>query len=68
MVQNRRTRKISEILTDKIDATEGVRNIKYLETVISNSNDGTEEVKTRILAGNKAYSSLQTVFRCKKFH
>jgi len=46
----------------KTDDTEGVR------TVISNSNGGTEEVKARILAGNKAYSSLQTVFRSKQIH
>jgi len=35
-------------------------------TVISNTNGGTEEVKTRILAGNKAYSSLQTVLGLNK--
>ena len=66
MVQNRRTRKISKILTVKIIDTEGVRNIKYLGTVISYTNGGTEEVKTRILAANKAYSSLQTVFTSKQ--
>jgi len=32
-----------------------------LWTVISNTNDGTEEVKARTLAANKAYSSLQAV-------
>ena len=68
MVQNRRTRKISKILTVKINDTKGVRNIKYLETVISNTNGGAEEVKSRILAANKAYSSLQTVFRSKQIH
>jgi len=46
----------------KMDVTEGVR------TVISNTDGGTEEVKTRILAGNKAFSSLQTVFRSKQIH
>jgi hypothetical protein len=48
-----------------MDGTEGVRNIEYLGTVISNTDDETEEVKTRILACNKACSSLQTVFRSK---
>jgi hypothetical protein len=60
--KNRRTRKISKILRVKNDDTEGVR------TVISNSNGGTEDVKARILAGNKAYSSLQTVLRSKQIH
>ena len=55
-------------MTVKIVDTEGVRNIKNLETVISNTNGGTVEVKTRILAANEAYSSLQTVFRCKQIH
>jgi len=41
-------------------------NIKYLGTIISNTNGETEEVKARILAANKAYSSLQTVFRSKQ--
>jgi len=68
MVQSRRTRKISEILRVKMGDTEGVRNIEYLGTVISNTNDETEEVKSRILAGNKAYSSLKTVFRSKQIH
>jgi len=66
VVQNR-TRKISEMLTVKGRGTECVRNIKYWWTVISNTNDGTE-VKARILAANKAYSSLQTVFRSKQIN
>jgi len=66
MVQNRRTRKISKILRFKGHGTIAVRIIKYLGSVISNTNDETEEVKTRILARNKAYSSLQTVFRSKQ--
>jgi hypothetical protein len=56
IMQNRRTRTISEILT--INNVE-VRNIKYLGTVISNTNDGTEKVETIILSANKAYSSLK---------
>jgi len=62
MVQYRRTRKINKILRVEVYGTEGVR------TVNSNTDGGTEEVKTRILAGNNAYSSLQTVFRSKQIH
>jgi len=51
MVQNGRTRRISEILTiNKVE----VSSIKYLGTVISNTNNGTEEIKARILAANKS--------------
>jgi hypothetical protein len=65
MVQNRRTRRINEILTiNKVE----VRSIKYQRTVISNTNDGTEEIKARILAANNAYFSLKTVFRYKQIH
>jgi len=59
---------ISEILTVKGRGTESVRNVKYWGTVISNTNGETEEVKARILAANKAYSSLQAVFRSKQIH
>ena len=58
-VQNR-TRRISEILT------EVVRGFKYLGTVMNNTKDETEGIKSRILAANKACCSLQTVFRSKK--
>ena len=68
MVQNGRTRKISEILTVKGRGTECVRNVKYWGIVISNTNGETEEVKARILAANKAYSCLQAVFRSKQIH
>jgi uncharacterized heparinase superfamily protein len=47
---------------------EVVRRFKYLETVINDVNDETEEIRARILAANKAYSSLQTVFRSKQIH
>ena len=33
---------------------------------IIDSNDETEEIRARILAANKAYSSLQTIFRSKQ--
>jgi len=45
----------------------GIR-VKYLGTVIHDSNDKTEEIRARILAANKAYSSLQTIFRSKQIH
>jgi hypothetical protein len=47
VVQNRRTRRISEILAiNKVE----VRSIKYQGTAISNTNDVTGEIKARILA------------------
>jgi hypothetical protein len=45
---------------------EVVRRFKYLGTVINDVNDETEEIRARILADNKAYSSLQTTFRSKQ--
>ena len=39
-----------------------------LGTVISDTNDGTEEIRARVLAANKFYSSLQTIFRSKHIH
>jgi hypothetical protein len=45
-----------------------VRTFKYLGTVISNTNDKTQEIKARILTANKAYSSLQTILRSKHIH
>jgi sorting nexin-29 len=63
VVQNRKTKRISETLTVKGRGVEVVRSFKYLGTVINNTNDTTDKIKDRILAANKAYSSLQTVFR-----
>jgi len=54
------------MLIGKLRGTEGFRNIKYLGAV--NTNDEIVVVKTRILAANKAYSSLQTVFISKQIH
>jgi hypothetical protein len=39
---------------------------KYLGTIINDTNDEMEEIRARILADNKAYSSLQTIFRSKQ--
>ena len=44
------------------------RSFKYLGTIIDKTNDETEEIKARILAANKAYSSLPTLFRSKQIH
>jgi hypothetical protein len=52
------TRRISKIFTIKDHDIEIARSFKYLGTVIDNTNDETEEIKARILAANKAYSSL----------
>lgn len=41
---------------------------KYLGTVISNTNDKTQEIKARILAANKAYYTLQTIMRSEQIH
>jgi len=53
---------------DRYHDTGVVRCVKYLGTVISNTNDETEEIKARILAANKAYSSLHTILRSKHIH
>ena len=45
-----------------------VKRFKYLGTVINGTNDETAEIRVRILAANKAYSSLQTIFRSKQIH
>jgi hypothetical protein len=45
-----------------------VRRLKYLGTVMNASNDELEEIWARILAPNKAYSSLQTIFWSKQIH
>ena len=67
MVQNRRLGE-GGTLTVEDHNIEVVRRFKYLGTVINDSNDETEEIRARILAANKAYSSLQTMFRSKQIH
>jgi hypothetical protein len=47
---------------------EMVRRFKYLGTIINDVNNETEEIRARILAANKAYSSLQTIFQTKQIH
>jgi hypothetical protein len=51
---------MSKILTIKDHDIEIFRSFKYLGTIVNNTNDEREEIKARILAANKAYSSLQT--------
>jgi len=68
MVQNRRTNITSEILTVTDHDIEVVRIFKYFGAAINNTNDETQEIRTRILVANKALSCLQTVFRIKQIH
>jgi hypothetical protein len=67
MVQSRR-RRGRETLTAKEQDIEVVTRFKYLGTVINDTNDETEEIRARILAANKAYSSVQTTFRSKQIN
>jgi vancomycin permeability regulator SanA len=41
---------------------------KYLGMVLNDTNEEKEEIEARILADNKGYSSLQSVFRSKQIH
>ena len=68
VVQNRRKRRIREILAIKDHDIEVGRSFKYLGTAINNTNGETEEIETRILAANRAYSSLETIFVSQQFH
>ncbi|GFG39577.1 hypothetical protein Cfor_01007, partial [Coptotermes formosanus] len=67
MVQSRRPRG-REILTVIDRDIEVVRRFKYLGIVINDTSDETEEIRARMLAANKVYSSLQTMFRSKQIH
>ena len=67
MVQIRRLGK-ERTLTVEDYKIEVVRRIKYIGTVINDSNDEKEEIQARILAANKIYSSLQTIFRSEQIH
>jgi len=64
VVQSRRLGK-GGTLTIEDQKIEVVRRFKYLGMVINDVNDEMEEIRARILAANKAYSSLQTIFRSK---
>ena len=47
---------------------EVVRSFKYLGTVFNNTNYDRGEISARIPATNRAYCSLQTMFRSKQTH
>jgi len=64
MVQNRSLGKEGTLIVED-HKIEVVRIFKYLGTVINDSSDKTEEIRARILAANKAYCSLQPIFRSK---
>jgi len=66
VVQNRRTRRISETLAVTDHDIEAVRSTKCLGTVNNNTNDETEEIKARIIAANTAHSSLHATYRYKQ--
>jgi len=67
VVQSRRFGK-GRTLTIEDHKIEVVRRFKYLGTVINDVNEEIEEIRAMILAANKAYSSLQTIFRSKQIH
>src|SRR5215475_9622587 len=68
MIENGRTRTISEILAITDHDIEGVGSFKNLQNVNDNNNDETEEIKTRITAANTAYSPLHITRRCKQIN
>ena len=68
MIENGRTRRISEILTITDHDIEAIGSFKNLQTVNDNTNDETEEIKGKITAAKTAYSSLHITFRCKQIH
>jgi hypothetical protein len=67
MVETRRTRRRrrSEILIVNNQDIQLVWSYKYLGIVFNNSAEKTEEIKVRIVAANKAYYSLEIMFRFK---
>ena len=67
MVQSRRPGRGGTLTVGDHDI-EVVRGFKYLGTVLNDVNEETEEIQARILAANRAYSSLQTIFRSKQIH
>jgi hypothetical protein len=68
MIENGRTRTVSEILAVTDHDIEAVGSFKNLQNVNDNNNDETEEIKTRITTANTAYSPLHITFRCKQIH
>jgi hypothetical protein len=67
-VSPKKKKKNSEILKIEDHDVKLLGALSIWGTVINNTNDETEEIKAGILAANKAYSSLQTIFRTKQTH
>jgi hypothetical protein len=67
MVQSRRPGRRRTMTVEDHDI-EVVTRFKYLGTVLNDTNEEKEEIQARILAANKAYSSLQSIFRSKQIH
>jgi hypothetical protein len=67
MVQSRRPGRRRALTVEDHDI-EVVTRFKYLGTVLNDTNEENEEIQARILAANKAYSALQSVFRSKQIH
>jgi hypothetical protein len=67
MVQSRRPGKVGTCIVGD-HKIEMVGRFRYLGTVINDTNNETEEIQARILATNKAYSSLHTIFRSKQIN
>ena len=63
--ENEKKNKILAITNHDIEA---VRSFKNLRNVNDNTNDETEDIKTRITAANTACSPLHITFRCKQIH
>jgi hypothetical protein len=61
MIENGRTKRISEILAITDHDIEAIGSFKNLQTVNDNTNDETEEIKGKITAANTAYSPLCTL-------
>ena len=59
--ENEKKNKILAITDHDIEA---LGSFKNLRNVNDNTNDETDEMKTRITAANTAYSSLHITFRC----
>ena len=64
MVQNRRLKRRKKFTVKDHD----IEVIRRFKNLINDINEETEEIQARILAANKAYSSLQTIFRSKQIH
>ena len=70
MVQNRKTEdevKYGQLIIKTWTLLESSYSWE-LYSVINPTNDGTENIKARILAANKIYYSLQNIFRSQGIH